>query len=129
MSEERIPERWDTPEAERIMYETEDEAIEGILENIEGLPETIAICGYARMKPNYAHCEPLVDVLDALDQDYGDPDESTEPSAAMVEAERAFIAVIEKEYKVWAMEVVCEKTINVNEWVKTHRPEWLEATQ
>ena len=50
----------------------------------------------------------------------------TEPTPAMKEAEKAFLAVIEKEYFVWTCKEVCRKKINVAEWIKENRPDLIE---
>src|ERR1700690_4114385 len=93
--------------------------------SIDHMPETIKVVGYARriVEPDFLH--PLEDLIEWLDEEYGgeDPSDITE---AMKEAEKAFVAVILKEYVPWQMEPVVKEEINVTEWVKANAPEWLE---
>jgi hypothetical protein len=119
---ERTPELWGSPEAERISGTTMDEAIDEILDGFEEDPETIEVCGYAHMEPDIEKTwegDVLERILLDLDENYGDPDgDLSDPTEAMEEAEKAFLAVVAKEYKVWMCEEVCRKTINVAEWRK-----------
>lgn len=108
---------WGPPEAERLYASDKDEAIESILDDFDEPPETVVVCGYAEMKVNFESYGPLEDVLESLDEEYGDPDgDRAEATEAMIEAEEAFMAVIAKEYKTWACEEVSRETINIAEW-------------
>jgi len=122
------PVLWGSPDEERLEYADEDVAIEAILDGIDGpLPETITICGFARMEVDTLRLNPLEDCLETLDEEYGDPDgEYSESTEAMKEAERVFLAAIKKEYTTWACEEVCRKEITVADWVKENRPDWLQ---
>jgi len=122
------PVLWGSPDEERLVYTDEDVAIEAILDGIDGpLPETITICGFARMEIDTLRLIPLEDCLETLDEEYGDPDgEYSESTEAMKEAERVFLAAIKKEYTPWACEEVCRKEITVADWVKENRPDWLQ---
>jgi hypothetical protein len=123
--EQRKPELWDSPEVENLRgYATKDEAIEGILDDLVEKPETIEVCGYAHMVPDFEHYGPLDDVLEALDGEYAG-EAFTEPTQAMKDAEKAFMDVIAKEYFVYNCDEVCRETVNVAEWIKVHRPDWL----
>jgi hypothetical protein len=74
-----------------------------------------------------AYMQPLEDILDTLDEEFGNPyGDSFEPTAKMKDAEQAFLRVVEKEYVPWACEEVCRKEIDVLKWVKENRPNWLE---
>ena len=121
---------WGSPDDERLEYIDEDEAIEEILDDIDGpLPEAITICGFARIEINTLRLHPLEDCLDTLDEDYGDPDgEPAHPTEAMKEAERVFLETIKKEYTPWMCEEVCRKEISVADWVKENRPDWLQSS-
>lgn len=122
----REPIFWDTPDRENLRYSTESDAIEGILDDLEKpFPEIIEIAGFARMVPSEGYFCILDDVLERLDEEFGDPDgDHFEPTPAMKEAEKAFVEVIRREYKPWMCEEVCRKTINVAEWIKQNRPDW-----
>lgn len=127
----RKPVLWATPDDERLEYDSEDEAIGAILDEMGGprpdWPETITICGFARMEINIVRLHPLEDCLDALDEEYGNPEEPTEPTTAMKEAERVFLETIKKEYMPWMCEEVCRKEINIREWINAH-PDWLDCS-
>ena len=123
------PVLWGSPDEERLVYTDEDVAIEAILDGIDGpLPETITICGFARMEVDTLRLNPLEDCLETLDEEYGDPDgEYSESTEAMKEAERVFLAAIKKEYTTWMCEEVCRKEIDVAEWMKENRPDWQQS--
>ena len=120
---------WDTEDSECLIYKTQDEAIEAILDQLDlnQLPETLEMCGYARtvIQEKYLGDGSLLEyILERLDEEYGYADGYTEPTEAMIDAEKAFIGVILSEYKPWTCEIVERKTINVQEWVETHRSDW-----
>jgi hypothetical protein len=118
MNNSRDPKYWGLPEAERLTATTKDEAIEEILDCLGEDPETIEVCGYAPMEME-GLTGTLERILESLDEEYGDPDGNpTEPTETMKEAEAAFLAVIEREYVVWACDEVCRETVNVAEWRK-----------
>jgi hypothetical protein len=134
--EERKVDYWGAQEEERLIYDDKNEAIEAILEDlgiedIADMPETIEVCGYARMRPNIVESykgDILERLLESLDEEHADPEgDRTEPTEAMQEAEAAFLAVIQKEYEAWGCEEIIRETVNVKEWVKAHRPDWLET--
>jgi len=120
---------WGQRDANQLTYTDKDEAIEEILDGIDKLPSTIEICGYAEMIPDWAHYAPLESMLDNLYEEYGDPDGCyTKPTPDMKKAEEAFMSVIAEEYKPGAYEVITQETIDVAEWIKVHRPDWLEVS-
>lgn len=119
--ENRKPELWDHHDAEELRgWTTKDEAIEGLLEDLNEEPETIEVCGYAPMVPDFELYRPLDNVLEDLDEEYSG-DEFTEPTQAMKDAEKVFMAAIAKEYKVRMCDEVCRETVNVAEWRKSHK--------
>ena len=127
---------WGWEDDESLSHYDKDEAIEAMLdgmdEPIAALPETIEVCGFARMEihPNVLSADAILeDALERLDEEYADPHgEIEEPTPAMKTAAEAFVAVIKAEYMVWNCEVVARETVNVREWIKEHRPDWLEPT-
>lgn len=126
----REPAFWGAPECERLDYDSEDDAIEAILDDGDPcplFPEPITIAGYARMVADATSLASLEHCFEALDEEYGDPDDSyPRATEAMLEAEKAFLAVILREYVPWACEEVCRKEIDVVAWIKAHRPDWLK---
>ena len=43
----------------------------------------------------------------------------------MKAAALAFATVLLREYESWACEIVKRETVNVHDWIKEHRPNWL----
>ena len=130
MARVRIREvKWWGPRGAEYLYATDkDEAIEAIIDGLDAFPEKIEICGYAEMIPDWAHYAPLESMLDNLDEEYGDPDGGyTKPTPDMKKAEEAFMSVIAEEYEP-CCEVITQETIDVAEWIKVHRPDWLEVS-
>ena len=121
--EERKIDYWDEAEAEVLMHETMDDAIEAIIdqydENGDMVPEVITIHGYAREAVNWEHQHPLENLLEQLDDNFGGED-ATDPTPAMIEAEKSFLAVMAQEYKVWRCDSVVTNEINVAVWRSTH---------
>jgi len=74
--------------------------------------------------------EPLEDIIERLDETYGDPDgiRETEITDRMKSAQDRFLRVVRDEYQAqcWACEEITRVTINVREWIEKHRREWLE---
>jgi len=120
---------WGDGDSEVLIYTTEDEAIEHILDVMQPFPEQIEIVGFAEMKPprvedftgNF-----LETILENLDEEYGNPDNThyTEPTENMKKAEEAFIKAVLDDYEPYVCEEITRKTINVREWVTAHRPDW-----
>lgn len=120
---------WGPPNAERLLSENRDEALELLLEELEELPDTIKIAGYRRAEITHADvwaADTLERLLEALDEEYGDPDEATKASIRMIEASKAFVRAVIDEYTVWHCEQVHEETVDVKVWVQERRPGWLE---
>lgn len=131
MKEPRI-EYWDCDEGAEVLDHTKlDEAIEYALDDMypDQWPETIEVHGFARCpKPDAALYigSVLEDLHALLDENHGPPDEYTEPTDAMRAAELVFVEAVIKDYEVWCCYKVCTETVNVAEWVRKHRPEWLQ---
>jgi hypothetical protein len=119
---------WSDGVSEELCWQTEDDAVEGILDGITDWPTTLTIHGFARMKADTVCLDPLERCLEVLDEEFGNPDGGEDyPTPAMVEAEAAFVAVVYREYVPWACEEVCQKTVEVMSWVREHRPGWLDG--
>jgi hypothetical protein len=133
--EKREPKFWDCEDSEILKHTTMDEAIEAALENhdqSEPWPKTIIARGMAPMI--VAVPGVLEDLLENLDEEYGgEGGDYSEATPAMEEAEKVFLAVVEREYAPWACEEVFREEINVLEWVKAHPtlcgPELLELLE
>ena len=100
-----------------------DEALEIVLETIPipellKLPKTIPLQGYVFSTVHYD--------ASVLDMEYGsDDDDPTEPTDKMIAAEKVFLDAVCAEYKTQAVESVYKEEVDVMEWIKTHKPEWL----
>ena len=131
---ERVCVFWGINDPEDLGAEDPDTAI---AEHIESLlrdkwPETVSLHGFVRMTVEYKpgrRFGPLANILEALDEEYGDPDDNhdeTKPTPKMEEAECAFIAAVVAEYKPWTCEEIYQEEVNVMEWVRANQPDWLE---
>ncbi len=119
---------WDDEGEEWLTHDDMDDAIESILDDMapSPLPSRIEICGYALMVVKIA-TGALEDVLENLDMKYGNPDgDPKDPTPKMVLAEEMFLDVVSREYECWTCEIVERREIDVAEWVKSQRPDWLE---
>lgn len=126
-------EYWGERDDEVLLHDNKDDAIRDILESYspEGykpidFPEKITICGFKRVDVDYSSIRPPVRlleyVIDTLDEEYGDPNECelSEFTPAMLEAQRVFLSVIEKEYKPYRCEVAVTEEIDVQAWLKNN---------
>ncbi len=122
---------WDVANKEYLTHACKEEAIEYILDDIDGpLPKVIEICGYARMdtglEPGPLADTILEDLLEKVDEEYGSPDESFEPTDEMVEAAKELAKTFIDGYVPWACEIVARESVDVAEWVEKHMPHWME---
>jgi hypothetical protein len=125
---------WDCEDPDILSYEEPDAAIENYLDclavdNVSELPETVTLNAYAKVEVNLE--KEAADVLDYLldfwNDEYGGPDDRPEEAtSSMKAAAEEFIKKVFAEYDVRACEKVSEREINVQEWVKKNRPDWLE---
>jgi hypothetical protein len=124
--------------AEQLYHDDPDDAVEEFIDDfldpkmtpaevLEAIPAEIDVYGYARMKPSISEETSLEHLLEVLDEEYGDPDDSsTEPTPAMLAAEKQFHEAVLREYESWACKKVCTKTVDSKEWIQKNRPDWLE---
>lgn len=123
---------WDTDDVEYLTHTEQDDAIESLLDgvgDIDKLPETLEIYGYARQLPkvNTWAVNILDRFLENLDEEYGNPDGNyTESTDSMKEAAEKFVTTVLDDYVSWVCDIVAHKTINVKEWIQKNRPDWLE---
>ncbi len=117
---------WDRKDAEVLNYTNIDEAVYELLDGIEPVerPETLTMVGYARMKPTLDPIGIVDNILEGLDETYGDMDgDYTNATEKMKEAAEVFCKVVLSEYKPWACEQVVERVINVKEWTEANPTE------
>jgi len=130
MNEVRQPMFWGAQDEERLTHKEMDDAIESILDDAETLDGVITVCGYVTLELPPAEeiaTNLLDDILESYGGDYGDPEGSIadDETPLMRKAAEVFAAVFRQEYSVWACRVAETHTIDVREWVKEHRPDWL----
>lgn len=115
---------WDCDEgAEELRHTSIGRAVEDWADQLDGaLPETVTVYGWTR-----AETGPVIrgmagpfglleSLLERLDEDYGGDDPSS-PTPAMIEAEKAFLAVIAAEYVPWTCELVERRAVPVADHV------------
>jgi hypothetical protein len=122
---------WGDEMDEVLSYEDMDEYIESVLDDFmepSHCPETLIVWGYAHKEMTTKDMPSVLDnLLEGLDEDFGNPDGGySEVTEAMKEAEKVFLEVVRKEYTPWICEPVCKEEINVTDWIKENRPDWLE---
>lgn len=115
----RTPTCWHWDQDAETLWGTQEEAIDHYL-SLQGdpdIPSTLTLYGYAPMVASRHDCgDPLQQVLEALDEQYANPDgDGCEPTAAMKAAETTFLAVILREYTPWMCALVCEVTVPLTE--------------
>lgn len=133
---EKIEEReivlWECdPDAEILNHNTRDEAIEHFLDG-QGFLQTsgtIQVNGFARMIPEqgaWAEDAVIDALLEGPWEELVDPENGPERTREMAEAAKVFVAVMVKEFHVWACEIVTTEDVDVAAWIKENRPDWLE---
>lgn len=112
----------------RLAHETMDEAIEAILDDRypDQLIGKVTVCGFARMPVRLDFDMILEDILERLDEELSDPDsEPSKSTPKMRAAAEALVDAIKADYELWACEEVERREIDVQAWVREHRPDWL----
>lgn len=122
---------WDCSDSiEILMWDNFNLAVEMHLDDRprDEWPERLTVYGYARQTPKWEHLPQRVldRFLEDLDEDYGNPEEATTQTEAMLVAAKEFVEKINAEYTVWSCKRVATEEINVMDWVKEHAPNWLE---
>ena len=112
-----------------LLHGSIEDAIEDFLDaiSIDEIPDQATFVGYSRMVVDPYRCDrSLDDLLEYLDEEYGNPDKRTTPTPEMREAEREFVAKVLSQYAVWQCEPNGEKeTIECLRWISDNRPDWL----
>lgn len=130
---------------EQLTHESLDEAVEHYLDDLlhpkmsptevlAALPGSLDVYGYARddgpsEKEQRSWAMSLVEQLvEWIDDEYGDPDGGgcgNENEPACQDIAREMVETALQNYVVWRCSKVETKTINVEEWVRRERPDWL----
>jgi len=133
MSKKRKIILWDAEGCEHLTHTEMDVAIEAALDgmdDINNLPEILTVRGYARMELPSAKSlaiNALDSMLETLDEEHSNPEgDGTARTDEMQKAAVEFATVVLDGYTSWACEIVKTETINVQEWIKENRPDWLE---
>lgn len=69
-------------------------------------PRVVEVQAYRRMEVVAPAWGPLEDLLERLDEDYGDRDGATQPTEGMKRAEKVFIDAVLSEYVPWQCEPI-----------------------
>lgn len=137
MSETPVPYEvrgWSHRDAEVIVENTADDAIHALLDGmypdkLEDIGDVTVVEWKARKIDPQDFGTPLMDVIERLHEDYGNPDDCYPEESitqAMKDAEQAFLEVVMREYRVWMCEPTGNRvTVNALEWAREHEPEWL----
>jgi len=111
---------------EELVHRHPDDAIEAYLDDIEDFPEMIELYGHAPLVPNVDSLArgALDQLLEVLDDEFGDPSETSRATPPRLEAARQFVATILKGYSVRMCHAVGSRKIKAADWVAEHRPDW-----
>ena len=90
-------------------------------------PDIVTIFEFTPEKIHYSDIgNPLEHLLEAFDDALGVPDEPTEPTAEMIDAERVFREAVLSKCKVWVHRIVSQRDINWREWCAENESELLK---
>src|SRR4030042_5113941 len=99
--ETREPDFWDAKSSEQLVYTTLDDSVEDYLDQADiELADSeinITVSGCCNMQIPRETLTPLEDLLEVIDEEYGNPEETYEPTEALREAEKAFVDVFLRE--------------------------------
>jgi hypothetical protein len=141
-TKEHDPIFWDCRDSEELEHDNIDDAVEDYIESwcepditlaqlMEHVPEEIEVTGYERDEVDAANKAEwiLIQLLENLDEDYGDPNAYTDATTKMKEAALAFVKAILEEYHVWPCHQTCTAKVNTLEWLKENRPDFFEEPE
>jgi hypothetical protein len=128
---------WSCENVDELRHTDADDAVEDYLEsmdiNWEDEEATVSVYGYARMRVSAHVRTGLEDILEAIDEEYGDPNTTRSIrdmiTPGMEAAFEALVEAIEKDYQSWQCEVVEERHVLVLAWVREHKPHWLPTKE
>lgn len=111
------------PFEERLFWPTIEEAVESWALDLDSLPEMVDVYGWARTVLPTAErwsstqwSGPLADLIERLDEEYGDPEEGATITDAMKQAELVFINAVLAEYEVWSCDQITQRTVRVSDY-------------
>jgi hypothetical protein len=128
----REPEFWGSGDQERLTCTDPDEFVEEYLDAIDpsDWPEKLTIVGYVPMPGKLDPDRYLEQILEDLDEEYGDPDgDPFKETDSMRQAMKTCCDAILAEYEPWSCEPVCKMEIDVQAWIKENRPDWLTESR
>lgn len=127
MSDEKI-EYWDCDDStERLSHEDRDEAIEAHLDDLDGnFPEEIEVFGYSRQVVNAERFRDVVleSASEYLGENY-DGEDGHEQNDEIKKSAEEFVRTYLENYTVWNCNLVKTEKVNVMEWVRKNRPDWI----
>jgi hypothetical protein len=117
---------WSTQEDDDMLCESDiDQVVQDYLDQYElseGETE-LTVYGFTCVEPYIKKGFSIERLIEALDDDFGDPDENTEITQTMKDAEEVFHNSVLSEYRSWYCEVVEKRTINIAQWCKDNNYE------
>jgi hypothetical protein len=109
---------WDCGDPEALSHTDIDDAVADYLDGCNGLPDSLAVIGYRRMRLGVEEPDPdqiLEDIYEGLDEEYNSGDDPSETTKAVRAAAEVFVAVVRREYVPWNCEQCCTVTLNAEE--------------
>jgi hypothetical protein len=145
MSCEREIEFFDCVGDETLSFADSDEAIEDYLDGklkpdmtstdvLAALPKVVTVKAFARIRVSDGdrkrlQGEALDRIIESLDEEYGSPEDESTVTDGMKAAAEAFVATVVSEYTPWACEQVDSWEVEVEPWIREHRPDWLKEQE
>jgi len=122
-----------SPHDERFTHTELDTAVEEYLSYFDPpLPTTVMVRRYepktitAEEANSWAH-DLLGQLIEQVDEEYGDPEEPTECESSWIALMRETVGNILRGYTVWTCEEVKPATVvDTAAWIRQHHPQWLE---
>ena len=106
------------PFTEQLHADTLKEALMIYIDSMGDIPipDTVTISCYERMVVPSEFLNPLENVLEHLDGEFGGEDTWTHPTDSMKEAEKVFIKAILDEYEPYACEEIDTFQVKLDDW-------------
>jgi hypothetical protein len=123
---------WDCSDPEALSHTDIDDAVADYLDGCDGLPDSLAVTGYRRLRLSADEPDPdriLEDIYEGLDEEYNGGDDPSEPTKAVQAAAEAFAAIVRREYVPWNCEQFCVVTLNADEIKAIAREQWGDAAE
>ena len=124
---------WDCDDgAEIFSHTTKEGAIEAYLDGIDLFDGKIKAYGYARMvvpKPTMEDAVILVEDWFESHWEELQGDDGPDAPNSTCEAALAFLTVLHKNFVPWVCEIVTSEEVDIAEWIRTHRADWLDKNK